>query len=232
MKHAFLPVLLCASFWTVLPNYWSVDGLISSGMSSNNATVAGVISTDASAPESLSPSAFVQWVHKQENKLVQTHHAGDLHFIATYLPTDYMACNHLQAESIDSKTMQEARSGFADMEFYRFRIQVDGAQTPAHYQVPSLADYQQRIAYFAYDMQNQLYLQNADGLRVSCDYYVFERSYNMAPYHTFLIGFSKTPGTESDTWQLVLEDQLYGQGRLTFAWDRNDIQAIPKVTLL
>ncbi len=218
--------MLCASFWYALPGFFRPDGHLST-----KATLLDEAKTPKNdPPKSLEPQEFVQWVLHPKGPLAKHHTIGDFHLSATYLPPEFMACNKAQGAALSEEDLANAKTELEEMDFFRLRIRVEGAPSPAQYQASSRAVYQQRIAYLAFDYQNDLYLLARDGTRTPCASYVFERTFSMVPYHTMIVGFPRKG--PPDTRQLVVNDQLFGLPPLTFEWSPTDFKVIPKVTLL
>ena len=240
MKYAFLPALL----WTLVMGNINLPDLQSQPAPAYQT----LVTPPESLPETnlrerpgdqksdpmplLTPSAFIRWVKDPENALLKTQHAREVTYSATYLPTDYMVCNSLRKEAISFQEMDSLSREFSEVEYYLLRIEVPGTKSPAHYNLSSVTEYQLRISYLSFDMQNHLTLKTEDGEEVPCEFYVFERSFNMAPYHTFLIGFPKNRLVDSPTRHLIFRDHLFGLGAFSFDWDTTQFNAIPKVKLV
>ena len=95
------------------------------------------------------------------------------------------------------------------------------------YDLHSRKEYEDRVNYFAFGMQNDIRLvQGGDTL--PCQLFHFERVYDVAPYATFLLAFPLGKDYSSDK-TLVLFDHGFNKGILKFFFDGRDIKNVPQV---
>jgi hypothetical protein len=163
----------------------------------------------------LNPVQYVNWVNEQEvNSLTKTREIGEINFQLKHLPIEFMISNELRKKDVSQTEIDSLMPQYSGMEYYELRISVDDFyDETAKYGVTDMVMYQQRIAYMSFTMQNDLTVELSGGKEVPCQLFHFERTYGVAPYATFLFGFSKEAmgeGIEERT--VVQNDNLFNKG--------------------
>ncbi len=180
----------------------------------------------------LEPEDFVDYVrhadHLNKKKLVD-----GVEYRLTALPSEFMACNEFKSNDISLSEFRSALNGYEGTEYYQLQIEVPGvAAEIASVNLTSQQEYRDRISYLAFSMQNDLKVVDENGVEVPCSVYHFERTYNVTPYSTFLIGFETGPVAKSMERTVVLEDNLFNNGLIKFNWSKDQLSNIPQIKLL
>ena len=76
-------------------------------------------------------------------------------------------------------------------------------------------------------MQNDLFLVR-DQDTIPCSLYHFERTYNIAPYCTLLLGFDKK-FKKFSSYQILYVDRLFSNKIITFNFLKESFERIPKL---
>ena len=151
-----------------------------------------------------------------------------LKYDARPVPTDLMALRIL-GDDYNEERLDSLRKELQGIAYFEFRIEAPGSLTEvAKVGLTSMAEYQERIEYMAFEMQNNYSLQ-IDAESKECFIYHFERTYNIAPYSTFLLGFELSEEEEHKERTLVFDDDVFGAGRLKFKWTPNEFNWVPKI---
>jgi len=181
----------------------------------------------------VTPSEFVSWVKDPENGLVKTRQINDIQISLTYLPPAFMICNELKKENISKKELVELAIQYEDFEYYLLKIEaLESGMELAKYQVSNRKEYEDRIKYYSFNMQNDLIVKLETGEEVPCELYHFERTYNITPYSSFLIGFSKEFMANSKERTIILEEKVFNKGTIKFKWNTAEMNNIPQIEVL
>jgi hypothetical protein len=183
----------------------------------------------------LNPVQYVNWVNEQEvNSLTKTREIGEINFQLKHLPIEFMISNELRKKDVSQTEIDSLLPQYSGMEYYELRISVDDFyDETAKYGVTDMVMYQQRIAYMSFTMQNDLTVELSGGKEVPCQLFHFERTYGVAPYATFLFGFSKEAmgeGIEERT--VVLNDNLFNKGLVKFYWHSTELENVPQIQVI
>lgn len=183
----------------------------------------------------LTPDAYVSWINDQQiNSLTRHKKIGEVNFQLKYLPVAYMVSNELRKKDVTQAELDSLIPQYSGMEYYELKISIDDFyEETAKYGVTDMAMYQQRIVYMSFAMQNDLSVVVNDSKEVPCQLFHFERTYGVAPYATFLFGFSKEQMGEGVTERtVVLNDNLFNKGLIKFHWHTAEIENVPKIQVI
>jgi hypothetical protein len=180
------------------------------------------------------PNELVGWVAQKENSILcKTKKISEFNYSVKYLPIDYLISNELKKENISKTEYDSLKVDYEGMEYFELRIQIDGFNDEtAKYQLDDMGLYQQRIVYMSFAMQDNLKLLTDKGMEVPCELFHFERTYAVAPYATFLMGFAKDKIGAANDYTVVFEDNLFNKGLLKFNWEITQLQNVPKLLVL
>lgn len=180
-------------------------------------------------PSALPPVDYVRWVKDPANGLVQSKQIEQYAFIAQYKPLDFVVAQEERQVSLSQETVEARRAELGDTYlYYNFRIKnTEGQLSPLGSGVESDQVYQSRLGYFTFDMQQDIYLLHGQDT-LPCTLFQFVRSYDVAPYVEFALGFEKpaaVPLTKDITF--VFEDRVLGIGTTRLLFDQAIFQNIP-----
>ena len=163
----------------------------------------------------LSATDYVQWATSEDSGLVQEKQVGDYAFELRALPPELLVLRDHGPEAASQAEWPAWIEERSRAQYFQFRISTPDAQQPVlKHQVAGQSEYDERVKYFSFDMQRQLYLLNgADTLK--CKLFHFERSYDLAPFSNFLLAFEKDPTVQGNQ-AFVYEDLALGVGPIRF----------------
>lgn|GEM_PF-897290 len=166
--------------------------------------------------QAATPSEFVAYIKTAEH-LNKTKTIGDVQYQITHLPKEYMASNEIRDDNVAQSVFDSIRNTYDGVEYYMIKIEVPGAGMElAKINLSYQAEYEERIKYLSFDMQNNLKAITDDSSEINCTVYHFERTYNITPYSTFLIGFPDEKLKSSKFRTVVLNDNLFNNGLIKF----------------
>lgn len=190
--------------------------------------------TTVNYPKQLEPKAYIDW-HKAEKNLMNKRVMGELSYEIKYLPPEYMTLKSLGPDATNTEIKQELTS-YSDLLYFNLRIELEKEQTELlKYKVSGLSQYDQRVKYYSFNVQKDIWmvLDNKDS--VVCSITHFERAFNVTNFSDIMIGFDKKSVTKLNSdWKkmvLVFNDKVFGNGIVKFEFDRNQITNTPSLEL-
>lgn len=184
--------------------------------------------------DTLSPEDYMLWSGRPDNFLIREKVISEFNYKIKYLPTEHLILNELNKSGLEVTLENITKIGqeYQGMEYFEMRIQVNGFNDElAKYQTVDLSQYQTRIAYMAFAMQNNITLSTELKENIQCKLFHFERTYGITPYTTFLFAFSKEDIADSYDRTIVYDDELFNKGRLKFNWSFENVE-LPKIASL
>lgn len=179
---------------------------------------------------SLYPSEYVKWVQDEANGLRKEKTIDELLFSVQFKPYDYIICEEEKNDTINKHIRNNKISELNDMEYYDLRITIKDSQGELlKYNLSGVAEYNERVNYFAFQMQKDISLiQNGD--TIPCGLYHFERAFDTSPSSTILLGFKKIKGRKStEEKTIVFHDKIFDKGIIKFTFDSKELTNIPKL---
>lgn len=203
--------------------------LSSSGLSLSNATP--VVREEVL----LESPAYQKSIEDKEHGFTTEKTIGDFTFMLQYKPHEYIISKEEHGRNLSAAELKKKIHEIDGLQYYNFRIKAKdqnlellkiGANTDE--------EYQKRISYFSYRMQNDLQL--VDGTdTLNCALFHFERIYGTAPYSTFSLGFpaGHSPANNGFTKKtLIYEDNVFGLGTINLSLELDKIELLPKLQTL
>ena len=182
----------------------------------------------------LSPEEYMLWSGQPDNFLIREKTISEFNYKIKYLPTEQLIINELKKsdQEITTENITQLEKEYEGLEYFEMRIQVDDFNDElAKYGANDLSQYQTRIAYMAFAMQNKISLSTELKEHIPCKLFHFERTYGITPYTTFLFAFSKEDIADAYDRTVVYDDELFNKGRLKFNWSFENME-LPKIASL
>lgn len=182
----------------------------------------------------LSPKEYTEWTTKPNKFLIKEKTISEFNYKIKYLPTEQLVINELNKSNkpITTENINTLKKEYEGMEYFEMRVQVENYNDElAKYRVNDMSEYQTRIAYMAFAMQNNIKLSTEINNEIPCKLFHFERTYGITPYTTFLFAFSKQEIGNATERTVIYDDELFNKGRLKFNWSFKNIE-LPKIAIL
>ncbi len=162
----------------------------------------------------IAPEEYRQWVEDPDNGLVQHKEAGDYRYELQYRPLAYSALQHygpsMQSAELDTYTKENG-----GLQYLELKLSPKNGKDLLQFGAQSEEDLQRRAYHFSYRMQERIFLEQ-QGQRFPCVLYHFERSFDLKPGRTFLLGFAAAPEKTGIDCKVIIEDPFLGSDRLSF----------------
>lgn len=174
---------------------------------------------------------YVELFKDRKTPATKAQRVGGLSYYLTYLPKDYLVSNELRKNVISKEEYNQIAQGYGDMTYYLMEIESDEGEELARHKLVGNADYTERIKYLSFEMEKNIKLVTASGEEFPCVLFHYERTYNVSPKNTFMLGFELPEEAKEKELQLVIDDQLFEAGYIKFKWSPRDIKNLPKIKL-
>lgn len=179
--------------------------------------------------ERLMPADYVQWMQDKDNGINKEKVIDDITFSIQYKPYEYIVCMEEKKEQLSDSVVKKKTEEISDMQYFDLTIALtsDEGELLKH-DVSSYDQYDKRIKYVSFDMQNDIKLVE-DGDTIPCSLYHFERTYDVAPYAKFLLGFAKGKKAEPAEKVITFYDNIFNKGLIKFTYTNEEFNNIPKL---
>ena len=196
---------------------------------SDNSESATLVSNGENKKIELMPLDYVKWVQNESNGIYKSKIIGEVKYILQYKPHDYLACMELKSDSVKKADLQKKEDDFKGMVYFDFKIHIpQGNAEFLKYGVSSTSEYQQRVSYSSFGMQYDICMvQSKD--TIPCKMYLFERSFDVTPEGTFLLGFDEKAIDTNKEITFLFNDKLFRKGSIKFTFGPKTLLNIPKL---
>ena len=179
----------------------------------------------------LSPKEYSNWVNQyNQNPLIKEKKIDQINYELKFVPVAQMINNDLRKKEITKKEYDSLYREYSGMEYYQLKLSIDDFNEEIiKYNLINAIQYQDRIKYVSFQMQNDINLE-FEGNIVPCDLYHYERTYGVAPHAKILLGFSKEKIKEDIKERtIVFDDQLFNKGLIKYNYTSDQLENIPKI---
>lgn len=185
--------------------------------------------TSGTSKQKCYPGEYVTWVTNPENGLVKRKPLGDIYFEAFYKPHAYEVIRQ-NGTRLSKESCREKARNISDLQYFTLKI---GLQQPSEgdvlkHKLKSGSAYKARLDYFANRFNQDIALE-IDGQSWPCKLHHFERTFGLRPYITFVLGFENPDDQAAHDKVLILNDQVFGKGRVKLRIRQEDIAKIPEL---
>lgn len=174
---------------------------------------------------------YVKYVTSEENGLIVKQDAGSYEFSLQYRPTDFEMLAQMQ-DLNDTFTIEERRRDIDQFQYFTLKIGSKDKKSDALKNgVTSNEEYQRRMSYLMSDniKENIRLVEGKDTLQ--CLFHHFERSYSITPFNTLILVFKNNNPSSIENKTLILDDEVFGVGRMKFTIDKEDIKEVQTLKL-
>lgn len=182
----------------------------------------------------LQPYEYIKWVENTDNGLRSEKIIKDYYFRLQYKPADYIVLRELGVEKSYKANLFNQRKAELDS-FYYFNLDIssaDKSQSILSNQLNNNEEYYARLNYFTTFAQQDIKLISNDDT-IACALYHFERTYDLSPFNTIVLGFKQPKESNFLKYdlQILFDDQILSIGQINFLIDRKKLKKVPKLAL-
>jgi hypothetical protein len=183
-------------------------------------------------PPTLAKNEYIQFVIDPANGLLVNKQVGNFIFSLLYKPEPFVAISNQASDSLTKENYERELNESKDLQYFTCKIKIiDHNSEFLKYKLSSMAEYEQRVDYFAFRMQQDIKLiEGKDTL--DCVLYHYERNYGTAPNAVFSIGFPKSKN-DSLVYDKTLsyDEKVFGLGKVNITISKENIVRIPEIKL-
>ena len=184
--------------------------------------------------QNLKSTDYVKWVEEKDNGIRVEKEIEEYKFTVQYSPIDYLIIKDLyaQGKEITEKLVNEERKLREGEQYYLFQIaMVDQTQDLMKYNITDISDYEKRVNYFSFNIQNDLKLIDGNDT-LDCKLHHFEQSYGLAPYITIGAVFDEKKENKNKNDKIfIYQDKILNTGTIKITIKDKSINNIPKLSI-
>jgi len=121
--------------------------------------------------------------------------------------------------------------GYDSLLFFSLEISIDGfTEEMIHYQLNAgeEAAFDKRTAYYAFEMQKDICIVQADKDTLPCTMYHYERNYGVSPKNNFMLGFKASHLKDA---VLIYDNTYLTSGPVKFALNEQELFTHPQIKI-
>ncbi len=173
-------------------------------------------------------SEYILWINDTANNYRKRKDQKNIFFETTYRPLPYIIANEFRSDHIDDSLYQVRKLELEGMHYFSMRIQAKNGGDILMQNTESKQEYFKRVNHYSYDFQKNITLiENQD--TINCKLFNFIRTHGIAPYVDFVFAFpSKDKQVQTDL-KLIVEDEVFGVGKMNFLFKKERLNNLPKL---
>lgn len=193
------------------------------GTKENTISFASIPVAEKTTVQFNDPEKLVRYVNSEENGFFKSKSIDNITYSSMLKPVEYLLAQKRLKEN-NNKLMA---TDFEDLQYFDLRISVEDFKAEfIKYDVDSPVDYEERVKYCAFEMQNDIKLIDGNDT-LECVMFHFERAYDVVPYGHFILGFETKKKSMIETKTLCFDDKLFNKGMIKFAYSPQTIAKQP-----
>lgn len=172
---------------------------------------------------------YVRYVENPANGLNVSKEVQDMVYTLQYKPLPYVIALEEMNDTLFLQHLGQRETELKDMQYFTLRLEAkNNSQELLKYNLSDEEQYYERVKYFSFDMQRDIYLRDGND-SLPCLLYHFERTYGAAPYAKFVLGFVVSKANRAVTKEFVFNDRAFNGGSIHLKISDQDIKRVPQV---
>jgi len=160
------------------------------------------------------PEKLISFIDNSNNGYIKNKRLGGITYMSVLKPTDYL----LAQKKLTDNNSKCKKSDFEDLQYFDLRIKIDDFKMEfIKYNLSSTQQYQERVNYCAFGMQNDIKLIDGKDT-LNCVLFHFERAFDVIPYGHFILGFENKKRNSIEAKTLCFDDKLFNNGIIKFTY--------------
>lgn len=177
----------------------------------------------------LYPLDFIKWVKNPKHGLVKKIDENMIGYEIQYKPKEYMVCLQERALNISDTLLKRKVQDYAGMEFFDLKIIVPKSNEDLlMYNLGRSENIDSRIKYFAFEFQKDIRMVYK-GDTMPCSLFHYERSYGIAPFSNFLLGFDIKMFSKNEDVKILVKDKVLAKKNMEFVFNESTMNHIPEL---
>jgi hypothetical protein len=154
----------------------------------------------------------------------------DVNLTLKYISNEQMALRDLDDLSKATQaSFDSILKGYDSLLFFNLEVSIDHFNEELlHYKPEQGASFEERVAYYSFDMQKNICIVVAEKDTIPCTMYHYERNYGVSPKNTFMLGFE---ASHLKNAVLIYDNQFLTTGPVKFALRDQDLFTHPQIKI-
>lgn len=179
--------------------------------------------------QEMSKDEFVGWCAAEDNPQKHSQQIGDKVFEVKFLPAPLLAIREAGTDAT-AEMLAAAEEHYTDLVYFKLEIRGENAKGELLKQdLKNAAEYQQRVMYCSFRIQNDISLVTDKGDSIACAICQFERAFDVAPVTDFTIAFDRKAIGNAKSLTIILNDNLFHNGLVKFSFTEEELKCTPKI---
>ena len=172
---------------------------------------------------------YMQWMQDPKNGFHKVKPMDDIEFVVQYKTPEFIICREERKETLSDSLVKRKQQELQGVHYFDLKIQlINGEGELLKHQLANKEAYENRVRYFAFEMQKDIQLVDGKDT-LPCLLYHFERTYDVAPFCTILLGFNENKKNIHKPKTLLVYDKIFNKGLQKFTFKENKLQTLPKL---
>lgn len=178
---------------------------------------------------SLSPVEYQNWYGKNKENFVQSQVVDVYKYDLMLIPTDLKLLNYTNNNKLSQAEVKEFLKIHENSIEFSLKIEIPENGTIEFLKYPGSngKTYDERLKYYAFELQKNIQLKTSNGKTYSCQDYVFERSFDIQPNATMTFSFDRPK--DKKNFQVLINDNGFKEVKLVFSFESKKINKSPKL---
>lgn len=182
---------------------------------------------------------YMQWIHNEDNGLVKSKHINGLIFTVKYLPAEYMAYQELKDSNAHTISKDSLIKQYRNTLFFLLTVNSDdemkenAGKDVMYLGVKNPKEYQERVMLMNFNMKEFISIQLNDSSTYSPVLTNMENTYGLSNGRSILCVFAPYKSIQefnnSNTIDLIWDDEIFQSGRNHFVFDSKDFLSLPRL---
>jgi len=176
----------------------------------------------------LTPQKYVAYIAQNEAKISKKQESNGIVYELKYIPTDLLFLNYMKGRGFTKKEHAAFQKDNHESSTFQFRISTpqNGSIEFLKHPIQNGKSYEERVKYYSFELQNDIYLTDGDGNKYACTGYVFERNFGIQPYGIIHLVFPIDASKKEIT--VSINDNGIATNHVQFEFAKKDLQ-FPKM---
>ncbi len=168
---------------------------------------------------------YSQYVEDSDNGLVITKNVDDVMIQAFYMPISYLALREAETNDVNDERYKTAFDELinSNLQYVTLNIVVSSKSDPLKHKIRNLAEIEERIKYYSFDVNNDIKLKEGE-VELPCVLHHYERGFGLTNKITLSLAFPKTANEEDKV--LIFDDKIFNKGKLKIKFKKEDLNVL------
>lgn len=177
----------------------------------------------------IAPGELKTYIVNPENGLIKKKNIGKVAIAVQYQPIDFLLAKEFNGNHFSKEEYKKRQKELDGAQYYHLKIGIqEQGKNIINHNLQDANQLQERLYYLSYKMDDDIQLiDGRDTLRPML--FHFERSYDLAPYNSFVLAFDQRQQQKNTDKTFILDIPFLGTGPIKLLFSGNSINNLPKL---